>query len=145
LATQRDRGTPQGTAVSPVLANLFMYYAFDMWMAREYPGVTFERYADDAGVYCVTKRHARNLVAAIGGRLAQVGLRLQPARRKWSTAKTRIADSTVSSRRSRSWGSLFVPVPRARSTERYSARSSRPSAVSAADGGCTEGLLAAHH
>jgi RNA-directed DNA polymerase len=43
----RDRGTPQGSAVSPVLANLFMHYAFDAWMAREYPGIRFERYADD--------------------------------------------------------------------------------------------------
>jgi group II intron reverse transcriptase/maturase len=64
----RDRGTPQGSAVSPVLANLFMHYAFDMWMAREYPGVAFERYADDAVVHCVTERQARNLVAAIGDR-----------------------------------------------------------------------------
>ena len=44
----RERGTPQVSAVSPVLANLFMHYAFDTWLAREYPGVWFERYADDA-------------------------------------------------------------------------------------------------
>ena len=43
---QRDRGTPQGSAVSPVLANLFLHYAFDTWMAREFPSVKFERYAD---------------------------------------------------------------------------------------------------
>ena len=53
---QRDRGTPQGSPVSPVLANLFLHYAFDAWMAREYPSVQFERYADDAIVHCVTGR-----------------------------------------------------------------------------------------
>jgi RNA-directed DNA polymerase len=44
---RRDRGTPQGSAVSPVLANLFLHYAFDAWMAREFPTVRFERYVDD--------------------------------------------------------------------------------------------------
>jgi RNA-directed DNA polymerase len=44
---QRGRGTPQGSAVSPVLANLFLHYAFDAWMAREFPNVAFERYVDD--------------------------------------------------------------------------------------------------
>jgi RNA-directed DNA polymerase len=48
---QRDRGTPQGAAVSPVLANLFMHYAFDAWMARRFPAIEFERYADDAVVH----------------------------------------------------------------------------------------------
>ena len=66
---QRDRGTPQGSAVSPVLANLFMHYAFDAWMVREYPNLRFERYADDVVVHCVTERQARNLVAAIGDRV----------------------------------------------------------------------------
>ena len=51
---QRDRGTPQGSAVSPVLANLFLHYAFDAWMAREFPAVSFERYVDDAVVHCVS-------------------------------------------------------------------------------------------
>jgi retron-type reverse transcriptase len=40
---QRDRGTPQGSAVSPVIANLFLHYASGMWMAREFPGIVFER------------------------------------------------------------------------------------------------------
>ena len=79
---QRDRGTPQGSAVSPVLANLFMHYAFDAWMAREYPSIRFERFADDAVVHCVTERQARNLVAAIGDRMEQVGLRLHPDKTK---------------------------------------------------------------
>jgi group II intron reverse transcriptase/maturase len=47
ILQRRDRGTPQGSAVSPVLANLFMHYAFDMWMDREFPTIRFERYADD--------------------------------------------------------------------------------------------------
>jgi RNA-directed DNA polymerase len=75
---QRDRGTPQGSAVSPVLANLFMHYAFDAWMARRFPTIQFERYADDAVVHCVSERQASMLVTAIANRMAEVGLRLHP-------------------------------------------------------------------
>jgi RNA-directed DNA polymerase len=78
----RDRGTPQGSAVSPVLANLFMHYAFDSWLAREFPTVQFERYADDAVVHCVTERQARQVWAALAERMDSVGLRLHPDKTK---------------------------------------------------------------
>jgi group II intron reverse transcriptase/maturase len=75
---KRDRGTPQGSAVSPVLANLFLHYAFDAWMAREFPAVPFERYVDDAVVHCVSERQAQYVLASLGNRMEQVGLRLHP-------------------------------------------------------------------
>ena len=75
---QRNRGTPQGSAVSPVLANLFLHYAFDMWMRRDFPSVPFERYADDAVVHCTSERQAHQVRAAIAARLESVGLRLHP-------------------------------------------------------------------
>jgi RNA-directed DNA polymerase len=78
----RDRGTPQGSAVSPVLANLFMHYAFDSWLEREFPTVEFERFADDAVVHCVTERQAREVWAALAERMGQVGLRLHPDKTK---------------------------------------------------------------
>jgi RNA-directed DNA polymerase len=75
---QRDRGTPQGSAISPALANLFLHYAFDAWMAREFPNVPFERYVDDAVVHCVSERQARQVLTAIKERMAHVGLALHP-------------------------------------------------------------------
>jgi len=77
---KRDRGTPQGSAISPVLANLFLHYAFDLWMTREFPAVTFERYVDDAVVHCKSETQARAVVAAIAERMEQVGLRLHPGK-----------------------------------------------------------------
>jgi RNA-directed DNA polymerase len=79
---QRDRGTPQGSAVSPVLANLVLHYAFDMFLAREFPTVSFERFADDAVVHCVTERQARQVRAALAERLESLGLQLHPEKTK---------------------------------------------------------------
>lgn len=75
---ERDKGTPQGSAVSPILANLFMHFAFDAWMAREYPDVPFERYADDGVAHCVSRWQAESVLAAIAERMNEVGLRLHP-------------------------------------------------------------------
>ena len=74
----RDKGTPQGSAVSPVLANLFMHYAFDKWLEHEFPAIKFERYADDAVVHCATERQANEVLAALEERMAKVGLQLHP-------------------------------------------------------------------
>jgi RNA-directed DNA polymerase len=75
----RDRGSPQGSAISPLLANLFMHYAFDAWMAREYPTVRFERYCDDVVVHCETQEQAMRVRDAVAGRLAECGgLQLHP-------------------------------------------------------------------
>jgi group II intron reverse transcriptase/maturase len=76
----RLKGTPQGGVVSPILSNLFLHYAFDMWMQRTFPHVPFERYADDVLVHCRSERHARVVMAAIRDRLAQCGLELHPTK-----------------------------------------------------------------
>jgi group II intron reverse transcriptase/maturase len=75
---ERTRGTPQGSAISPCLANLFMHYAFDSWMAREIPGCPFERFADDAIVHCTSRAQAEAVLARIAQRMGEVGLRLHP-------------------------------------------------------------------
>ncbi|MEV6028622.1 group II intron reverse transcriptase/maturase [Streptomyces sp. NPDC052036] len=76
--TERVEGTPQGSAVSPVLASQFLHYTFDAWMVREYPGCPFERYADDAVVHCRTLAEAERVLAALRSRMAEVGLELHP-------------------------------------------------------------------
>ena len=73
---ERAEGTPQGSAVSPVLANLFLHYAFDMWMVREFPGCPFERFADDGVIHCRTLSEAKGVLAALRARMAEVGLEL---------------------------------------------------------------------
>jgi len=80
--TNRVKGTPQGGPISPLIANIFLHYGFDIWMVREFPGVQFERFADDVVVHCVTERQARQVRDAIGRRLAEVGLQLHPDKTK---------------------------------------------------------------
>jgi len=89
---QPARGTPQGGVASPLLANLFMHYAFDAWMQRTFPSVAFERFADDALVHCRSKRQAKAVLVAIRDRLRQCGLELHPT-------KTRIVYCRDSDRR----------------------------------------------
>ena len=75
---ERTKGTPQGGVISPLLANLFLHYAFDQWMQRTFPRVQFERYADDAIVHCRSEQQASAVLDAIRGRFEQCGLALHP-------------------------------------------------------------------
>ena len=77
---ERTKGTPQGGVISPLLANLFLHYAFDLWMRRSFPSVQFERYADDAIVHCGSEQQARAVLDAIRGRFEQCGLELHPVK-----------------------------------------------------------------
>ena len=75
---KRHKGTPQGGVISPVLSNLFMHYAFDMWMTRTHPDLPWCRYADDGVVHCRTERDALALRAALAARLEECGLQMHP-------------------------------------------------------------------
>lgn len=72
----RESGSPQGSAISPLLANLFMHYAFDAWMQRESPRVWFERYCDDIVVHAASQKQAEYLRDAIARRLKECRLEL---------------------------------------------------------------------
>jgi len=75
---ERTKGTPQGGVVSPILANLFLHYTFDVWMKRTFPGVPWCRYADDGLVHCRTEAEALAIKAALKDRFAVCGLEMHP-------------------------------------------------------------------
>jgi len=76
------RGTPQGGVISPLLANLFLHYAFDMWITNKCPSICFERYADDIILHCHTQEEAKEILLQITGRMEQCQLELHPLKTK---------------------------------------------------------------
>ena len=79
---ERTRGTPQGGVVSPVLANLFLHYAFDLWMTRTHPELPWCRYADDGLVHCRSEQEAQAIMAGLQARLAECHLEMHPTKTK---------------------------------------------------------------
>lgn len=78
----RDKGTPQGGVISPILANLFLHYVFDRWLTTHYPQVVWCRYADDGLLHCKSEAQAVALLQAIRQRFEQCGLELHPVKTK---------------------------------------------------------------
>jgi len=86
---ERRAGTPQGGVISPLLANLFLHYAFDRWMERTHEGNPFERYADDIVIHCRTLAEAKGLLEEIKLRLAECKLTVHPEKTKIVYCKDR--------------------------------------------------------
>jgi len=78
----RDKGSPQGSSVSPILANLFLHYTFDKWMEREFPTIKFERYVDDIIIHCRTEQQAEYLLGIVKERMLACRLELHPEKTK---------------------------------------------------------------
>ncbi len=78
----REKGTPQGGVISPLLANIFMHHAFDDWMKRTFPHMKFARFADDVIVHCHTLVQAERVLELIRIRLRECGLELHPEKTK---------------------------------------------------------------
>ena len=77
---ERNRGTPQGGVISPILSNLFLHYAFDLWMERTHPDLPWCRYADDGLVHCRSEQEAETVKATLQARLAECGLETHPTK-----------------------------------------------------------------
>lgn len=77
-----EKGTPQGGVVSPLLMNLFMHYAFDLWMQRKWPNCPFARYADDGVIHCRSQSEAREVMIAVAARLGECKLQMHPDKSK---------------------------------------------------------------
>jgi len=119
--SERNRGTPQGGVISPLLANLYLHHAFDEWMQRTCPTIPFERYADDVIVHCRSEKQARWMRRNIERRLAEFKLELHPEktkvvyckdsdrRKEHPNVKFDFLGFEFRPRRSKSrWGKLFV-------------------------------------
>ena len=100
----RTKGTPQRGVISPLLAHLFLHYAFDYWMQRNYPSNPFERYADDALVHCNTEAEAKKLKIEIAKRMEQCGLELHSEKTKIVTVRTLIAQKRTTAIALTFWG-----------------------------------------
>ena len=84
----RNRGTPQGGVISPLLANLFLHYVFDRWVEKHWKGIQFERYADDIVCHCASQREAEQLLKLLKDRFESCGLNLHPDKTKMVYCKS---------------------------------------------------------
>ena len=103
------KGTPQGGVISPLLANLFLHYGFDMWVRRKHPSIPWERYADDVVCHCQSEDQAKELWRELKGRFSECGLSYIRRRPGLSTARMMAGEGTTPTRVSTSLATLSGP------------------------------------
>jgi group II intron reverse transcriptase/maturase len=91
---ERNSGTPQGGVISPVLANMFLHYVFDMWMKRNFPQAPFERYADDGVIHCRSKEEAYFIKEKLAERFEECKLELHPIKTRIVYCKDKDRNNT---------------------------------------------------
>ena len=106
---ERSRGTPQGGVVSPILANIFLHYAFDLWMVRTHPDFPWCRYADDGLVHCHNEQEAQALKAELQTRLAECRLEMHPTKTKIAYCKDKKRKGTYPNVKFEFLGYCFRP------------------------------------
>lgn len=84
----RDRGSPQGSVISPLISNIYLHHAFDTWMAAQFPHIPFARYADDVVLHCVSEAQAKHVLGKVIERLAEFKLEVHPEKTKIVYCKT---------------------------------------------------------
>ena len=99
LKESEGRGTPQGGVISPLLANIFLHFAFDMWIGKQLPKERFERYADDIIIHCSTFKETMRILEAVKLRLREYKLELNQSKTKivycHASQKPQIPDQEV--------------------------------------------------
>jgi RNA-directed DNA polymerase len=98
VVTASDTGTGQGSVISPLLANVYMFYAFDLWAERwrrrEATGdVIIVRYADDFIVGFEHEADARRFLEEMRERLGKFALTLHPEKTRLIEFGRHAADS----------------------------------------------------
>ena len=106
---ESQRGTPQGGVISPLLANLYLHYAFDTWMGRSFPEVKFERYADDIVIHCESKEQSEQIERELAARLQECSLTLHPEKTKVVYCKDGTRKGTYPTKKFTFLGYTFQP------------------------------------
>ena len=98
LLIERNLGVPQGGVISPILSNLFLHYAFDLWMGRAHRDLPWCRYADDGLVHCRSEQEAETLKVELQARFAECRLEMHPTKTKIAYCKDSRRKELISER-----------------------------------------------